>query len=94
MKPTPDRRLRTPVTTIFGNATLLFGRAELGEREQAMIQDIVGDSYRLLRIVENLLQLTRLGAGTALDLEPQVLDHIVLRPWPRTDGGIRAGRSA
>ena len=74
-----SHELRTPVTTIFGNATLLAGRADLGEREQAMIQDIVGDSDRLLRIVENLLQLTRMGAGTPLDLEPQVLDHIVHR---------------
>jgi PAS domain S-box-containing protein len=74
-----SHELRTPVTTIFGNATLLVGRADLGEREQAMIQDIVGDSDRLLRIVENLLQLTRLGAGTTLDLEPQVLDHIIQR---------------
>ena len=72
-----SHKLRTPVTTIFGNATLLSGRDEIGDREQAMIHDIVGDSDRLLRIVENLLQLTRLGAGTELDLEPQVLDHVV-----------------
>jgi len=74
-----SHELRTPVTTIFGNATLLAGRADIGESEQAMIRDIVGDSDRLLRIVENLLQLTRLEAGTALDLEPQVLDHIIHR---------------
>jgi len=74
-----SHELRTPVTTIFGNATLLFDRADLGERERTMIADIVGDSDRLLRIVENLLQLTRLGSGTELELEPQVLDHIVHR---------------
>jgi PAS domain S-box-containing protein len=72
-----SHELRTPVTTIFGNATLLSDRAELADRERAMVSDIVGDSDRLLRIVENLLQLTRLGSGTALDLEPQVLDHVV-----------------
>lgn len=74
-----SHELRTPVTTIFGNATLLADRDELGERERTMIADIVGDSDRLLRIVENLLQLTKLGSGTELDLEPQVLDHIVHR---------------
>jgi len=74
-----SHELRTPVTTIFGNATLLSDRAELADRERAMVSDIVGDSDRLLRIVENLLQLTRLGSGTALDLEPQVLDHVVHR---------------
>ncbi|HEX3428574.1 MAG TPA: ATP-binding protein [Candidatus Limnocylindrales bacterium] len=74
-----SHELRTPVTTIFGNATLLYDRAELGERERAMVSDIVGDSDRLLRIVENLLQLTRLGSGTELELEPQVLDRVVNR---------------
>ena len=74
-----SHELRTPVTTIFGNATLLSDRAELGERESTMVADIVGDSDRLLRIVENLLQLTRLGSGTDLELEPQVLDHVVHR---------------
>ncbi|HZC33480.1 MAG TPA: ATP-binding protein, partial [Candidatus Bathyarchaeia archaeon] len=74
-----SHELRTPVTTIFGNATLLSDRAELGEPESTMVADIVGDSDRLLRIVENLLQLTRLGSGTDLELEPQVLDHVVHR---------------
>jgi PAS domain S-box-containing protein len=74
-----SHELRTPVTTIFGNATLLADRNELGDRERTMIADIVGDSDRLLRIVENLLQLTKLGSGTELELEPQVLDHIVHR---------------
>jgi len=74
-----SHELRTPVTTIFGNATLLADRADLGERERTMVGDILGDSDRLLRIVENLLQLTKLGAGSELDLEPQVLDHVVHR---------------
>jgi PAS domain S-box-containing protein len=74
-----SHELRTPVTTIFGNATLLADRADLLDRERDMVRDILGDSDRLLRIVENLLQLTRLGSGTDLNLEPQVLDHVVLR---------------
>jgi PAS domain S-box-containing protein len=74
-----SHELRTPVTTIYGNATLLADRTELGEREQTMVADIMGDSDRLLRIVENLLQLTKLGAGSELNVEPQVLDHLVRR---------------
>jgi two-component system sensor histidine kinase KdpD len=42
-----------------------------------MVRDIGDDADRLLRIVENLLQLTRLSAGTKLDREPHVLDHVV-----------------
>jgi K+-sensing histidine kinase KdpD len=74
-----SHELRTPVTTIYGNATLLADRAELGDRERTMVGDIQSDSDRLLRIVENLLQLTKLGAGSDLELEPQVLDHVVHR---------------
>ena len=71
-----SHELRTPVTSIYGNAVLLASR--LGARPEAtMVRDIADDADRLLRIVENLLQLTRLGAGTKLDREPTVLDHVV-----------------
>jgi two-component system, chemotaxis family, CheB/CheR fusion protein len=72
-----SHELRTPVTTIFGNAVVLRERGDLADVEREMVGDIGEDSERLLRIVENLLQLTRLGSGDALDLEPQVLDHLV-----------------
>jgi signal transduction histidine kinase len=71
-----SHELRTPVTSIYGNAVLLGSRLG-GTAEAAMIHDIGDDADRLLRIVENLLQLTRLGAGTELDREPHVLDHVV-----------------
>ena len=71
-----SHELRTPVTSIYGNAVLLGSRLD-GTAEAGMIKDIGDDADRLLRIVENLLQLTRLGAGTKLDREPHVLDHVV-----------------
>jgi PAS domain S-box-containing protein len=74
-----SHELRTPVTTIFGNARLLRDRGErIGEPDrQSMIADVAEDSERLLGIIENLLLLTRLGAGPNIDLEPQVLAHVV-----------------
>ena len=72
-----SHELRTPVTSIFGNAVLLTDRLKVDEPEAGMIRDIGEDADRLLRIVENLLQLTRLGAGSTIDREPQVLDHAV-----------------
>ena len=72
-----SHELRTPVTSIFGNAVLLTSRFGTAEPEATMVRDIGDDADRLLRIVENLLQLTRLGAGTKLDREPHVLDHVV-----------------
>ena len=74
-----SHELRTPVTTIFGNARLLQARgAELDDETRAsMIADIATDADRLHSIIENLLHLTRLGSGSRLDLEPQVLDRVV-----------------
>ena len=74
-----SHELRTPVTTIFGNARLLGERgARLGEEaRQAMVDDIAGESERLLSIIENLLTLTRIEAGVQAELEPQVLSHLV-----------------
>jgi PAS domain S-box-containing protein len=73
-----SHELRTPVTTIFGNAHLLRGRAGLlaTEEAEAMLTDIADESNRLLSIIENLLLLTRLSAGSPPELEPQLLAHI------------------
>jgi PAS domain S-box-containing protein len=74
-----SHELRTPVTTIFGNATLLRERGDQLEQtlRDSMIVDIADDSDRLLAIVENLLLLTKLASGSPVDLEPQVLAHVV-----------------
>jgi signal transduction histidine kinase len=74
-----SHELRTPVTTIFGNARLLRDRGDrIREPDRdSMIADIAEDSERLLGIIENLLLLTRLGTGPNIDLEPQVLAHVV-----------------
>jgi len=74
-----SHELRTPVTTIFGNAIVLRDRRELEATEREIVSDIGEDSERLLRIVENLLQLSRLGSGVRFETEPQVLDHLVER---------------
>ncbi|HSH21595.1 MAG TPA: ATP-binding protein [Candidatus Caenarcaniphilales bacterium] len=74
-----SHELRTPVTTIFGNARLLRDRGvRLSAQDRdSMIADVAGDSERLLRIVENLLLLTRLESGSQVESEPQVLAHVV-----------------
>jgi PAS domain S-box-containing protein len=74
-----SHELRTPVTTIFGNARLLQTHgAELDDDVRAsMIADIATDADRLHSIIENLLHLTRLGSGSRLELEPQVLARAV-----------------
>jgi PAS domain S-box-containing protein len=69
-----SHELRTPVTTIFGNAELLRRSPNLSaERRDGMLEDIAADAARLRDVVENLLLLTRLGPGAALDREPVML---------------------
>ena len=74
-----SHELRTPVTTIFGNAQLLRDRfARLTTEQRAsMADDMAEDAERLLAIVENLLLLSRLQAGTRPDVEPLILTHVV-----------------
>jgi signal transduction histidine kinase len=52
-----------------------------------MVTDIAEDSERLVAIIENLLLLSRMQAGTTPELEPQVLTHVV-----RQEVGVFARR--
>ena len=74
-----SHELRTPVTTILGNARLLHDRRDQLDpaTRDSMLSDIAAEAERLHEIIENLLSLTRLGAGTRPELEPTVLDRVV-----------------
>jgi PAS domain S-box-containing protein len=86
-----SHEMRTPVTTILGNARLLLDRAErLADADRrSMVSDIGSDAERLAAIIDNLLMLTRLESGMHVDFEPQVLDHVV-----RLSGESYAARHA
>jgi PAS domain S-box-containing protein len=74
-----SHELRTPIATIVGNALLLKSRSDALEEldRRQSVSDIVNEGQKLHRIIENLLLLSRLEAGTALDLEPLQLDKIL-----------------
>lgn len=61
-----SHELKTPLTAIIGNATALKQKeqslSEIG-REQAL-GDLIESSERLNRVVENLLDMTRISSGT------------------------------
>lgn len=72
--------LRTPLTTIMGNAELLqqdgFGLDEA--KKQEVCRDIADDAGWLISMVENLLAVTRIQGGTMqIRQEPEVLSDIV-----------------
>jgi PAS domain S-box-containing protein len=74
-----SHELRTPIATIVGNALLLNSRGDTLEEQdrRQSVSDIVNEGQKLHRIIENLLLLSRLEAGTSLDLEPLQLDKIL-----------------
>lgn len=71
--------LRTPLTTIAGNAELLQAGAALEEKQRRQLsRDIAADARWLINIVENLLSVTRLDDGSLkLHMEPEVLGDMM-----------------
>lgn len=72
--------LRTPLTSISGNAGILMGNSSvLSEaQKQSLYTDIYDDSMWLINLVENLLSITRIDNGTLnLNLQPELLEDVI-----------------
>ena len=66
-----SHELRTPLTTIRGNLALLDHNPPLPHAEQEdVLNDLIGESERLIRLVNDLLTLARADAGRKLNSEP------------------------
>jgi two-component system, OmpR family, sensor kinase len=73
-----SHELRTPLTTVRGNLALLRRNPPLPDAEQAdVLADLVEESDRLVRLVNDLLVLARADAGRSLVLQPVQLQPIV-----------------
>jgi len=85
--------LRTPLATIVGvSSALLQGPVEEGERQE-LTQSIFDESERLSRYVNNLLDMTRLEAGTLkLDRQWQPLEEVIGSALARVRAAL-AGRA-
>lgn len=78
--------LRTPLTTIYGSATaLLENRESLSEEQKVkMLKGITEDSEWLVRMVENLLSVTRIDSGKVKIVKMDVvleelIDSVILK---------------
>jgi len=71
-----SHELRTPVTTIFGYAKVLQRRSHRADRAE-MLNDIEVEADRLYRIVEDLLALSRVEGGVAIEGEPILIQHAI-----------------
>ena len=67
-----SHELKTPITTILGNAELLEKRAGLldEESQSEALADVRTDAERLNRVIDNLLVLARIEGGEEIEAEP------------------------
>lgn len=71
--------LRTPLTSISGNAGILMDKGDLlGEQKKAQLcASIYDDAMWLISLVENLLSITRMEEGTLkLNIQPELLEDV------------------
>lgn len=72
--------LRTPLTSISGNAGILIGNSKVlnEEQKQSLYSDIYDDSMWLINLVENLLSITRIDNGTLnLSLGSELIEEVI-----------------
>jgi len=72
--------LRTPLTSISGNASILLKNENLIKpvARQKLYQDIYDDSMWLINLVENLLSVTRIDNGTmSINMQPELVEEII-----------------
>jgi len=70
--------LRTPLTAILGSAGVLLEDEQLPPQfRREMLQGIQDDVSWLIRIVENLLSITRIGGAADINKQPEAAEEIV-----------------
>lgn len=72
--------LRTPLTSISGNAGILIGNSHVLNEEQkrSLYTDIYDDSIWLIHLVENLLSITRIENGTLnLNFQGELIEDVI-----------------
>lgn len=80
--------LRTPLTSISGNASnLLFNENEFSQETRMQIYgDIYDDSMWLIKLVENLLSVTRIEDGRMdLRMSAELMDEVIAEAMRHTD---------
>jgi two-component system OmpR family sensor kinase len=73
-----SHELRTPLTTIRGNLALMRRDPPVPREEQEdILNDLIGESERLIRLVSDLLILARADAGRQLECQPVAVKPLV-----------------
>jgi two-component system sensor histidine kinase KdpD len=88
-----SHELRTPMTAVYGGATLLqsIGDRLDPETRQELRADIVNEADRLSRLIDDLLVLSRVEGGTEVGREPALLQHLVTEVAANDARGTKPG---
>jgi K+-sensing histidine kinase KdpD len=96
-----SHELRTPITSIYAASTVLGKRGDNLEpaTRAEILTDIVAESDRLFRLIEDLLVLARFDEGLELVGEPSLLQRVVpavveseRHRWPQAEFTVHSGR--
>ncbi len=75
-----SHELRSPLTTVStALAVLESRRGELSDRGGTALDLLTGEVGRFSKLVEDLLEISRLDAGASVEVEPVALAQVVLR---------------
>jgi two-component system sensor histidine kinase KdpD len=80
--------LRTPLTSISGNAGILMENGAVldDEKRQTLYTSIYDDAMWLINLVENLLSITRMENGAmALNMQPELIDEVFTEAMAHLD---------
>ena len=73
--------IRTPLTSIIGATSTVLDNPALSQEEQrALLTDVRDDAQWLIRVVENLLSITRIGNDQAkISKEPEAVEEVLAK---------------
>ena len=70
--------IRTPLTSIIGSTTAVLDNSDVPEEDRQLLLDARTDAQWLIRVVENILSVTRMGTeGARIQKEPEAAEEII-----------------
>lgn len=70
--------IRTPLTSIIGSTSAVLESSDLQEDDRQLLMDARTDAQWLIRVVENMLSVTRMGTeGAHIQKEPEAAEEVL-----------------
>ncbi|MBS1706460.1 MAG: sensor histidine kinase KdpD [Armatimonadetes bacterium] len=76
--------LRTPLSSIQGSASSMLQETELSNRSRELAETIQTEAHRMARLIENLLDMTKVQGALDLNKDWQSINDLVINAIDRT----------